>query len=159
MPANRSYDVFLLERGTKLTLISQSYNLIQHQPSLTLTRHDTLLYVSKTVRKILDETCQNILSYEAMDCIIDIVEEKIMSQGNFCLPFQYKNVFAKLNLVFPQCIDDLTLSSTNFQVSIIAFNSTYKTIDFFRGYGTSLTFMLNKDVPLCARMLNTTVRR
>ena len=51
MPANRSYDVFLLERGTELTLISQSHNLIHHQPTLTLTRHDTLLYISKTVHK------------------------------------------------------------------------------------------------------------
>ena len=118
MPANRSYDVFLLERGTKLTLISQSYDLIQHQPTLTLTRHDTLLYISKTVHKVLDENCQNILASERMDCIIDKVQEKNLSAGNFCLPFQYKHVFPKLNSAFPQCMDDQILSSENIMVNV-----------------------------------------
>ena len=125
MSANRSYDVFLLERGTKLTLISQSYNLIQHQPTLTLTRHDTLVYISKTVHKVLDETCQNILASERMDCIIDKVQEKNLSTGNFCLPFQYNNVFPKLHSAFPQCTDDKTLSFQNIQVNMFASNMIY----------------------------------
>ena len=140
MPANISYDIFFLERGTKLTLISQSYNLIQHQPTLTLTRHDTLLYVSKTVHKILDETCQNILANVAMDCIIDRVQEE-MSHGNFCLPFQYENVFPKLKLVIPPCMDDKTSSTTNFPVRIQISSDMYYilllTKFIFRGYGTS----------------------
>ena len=118
MPQNRSYDVFLLERGTKLTLISQSYNLLQHQPSLTLTRHDTLLYISKTVHKVLDEDCDNILASERMDCIIEKVEEKSFSSGNFCLPFQYDNVFPRLRADFPKCMDDRAVSFKNIMVSV-----------------------------------------
>ena len=128
MPANRSYDVFLLEKGTKFTLISQSYNLIQHQPTLTLTRHDTLVYISKTVHKVLDETCQNMLASERMDCIIDKVQEKNISAGNFCLPFQYNHVFPKLHSAFPQCIDDITLSSQNILVNLFASNIIYITM-------------------------------
>ena len=118
MPGNRSYDVFLLERGTKLTLISQSFNLMQHQPTLTLTRHDTLLYISKTVHKVLDETCQNIFASERMDCIIDKVQEKILLKGNFCLPFHYNNVFPKLHSKLPQCIDNADLIKRNIDVNI-----------------------------------------
>ena len=106
MPQNGSYDVFLLERGTKLTLISQSYNLLQHQPSLTLTRHDTLLYISKTVHRVLDENCEPILASQRMDCIIDKVQERNLSTGNFCLPFQYDNIFPRLRADFPNCMDD-----------------------------------------------------
>ena len=106
MAADRTYDVFLLEKGTKLTIISQFYNLLQHQPTLTLTRHDTLLYLSKTVHQIRDENCQEILASEMMHCIIDKVQEEDLSKGNFCLPFQYINVFPKWRLAFPQCIDD-----------------------------------------------------
>ena len=118
MPANLSYDVFLLEKGTKLTLISQSYNLIQQQPTLTLTRHDTLLYISKTIHKILDKTCKNILASERMDCIIDKVQESnLTTEDNFCLPYQYSKVFPKIHSAFPQCTNNLTLSSINFRVS------------------------------------------
>ena len=119
MPANQSYDIFLLERGTKLTLISQSFNLIHHQPTFTLTRHDTVLSISKTVHKFLDATCQDILASERMSCIIDKVQENIQSTGNFCLPFQYNNVFTQLNSAFPQCIDDQVLSSENILVNAI----------------------------------------
>ena len=121
MPANRSYDVFLLERGTKLTLISQSFNLMQHQPTLTLTRHDTLLYISKTVHKVLDDTCQNLLASEMMDCIIDKVRdfaEKNLTKGNFFLPFHYKNVFPKLHSKSAQCSDDVNLVRKNIMVNI-----------------------------------------
>ena len=118
MPQNGSYDVFLLERGTKLTLISQSFNLLQHQPSLTLTRHDTLLYISKTVHKVLDENCDNILASERLDCIIGKVQEKNFSTGNFCLPFQYNKVFPRLRANFPKCMDDHAVSFKNIMVSI-----------------------------------------
>ena len=118
MSANRSYDVFLLEKGTKLTLISQSYNLLPHQPTLTLTRHDTLLFLSKTIHKVLDETCQNILASERMDCITEKVQEKNLSAGNFCLPFQYNVVFPKWHSKFPQCSDDVDLTKFNIDVTI-----------------------------------------
>ena len=119
MPGNISYDIFLLEKGTKLTLISQSYNLIQQQPSLTLARHDTLLYLSKTVHKSLDKTCKNILASDLMDCIIDTIQDSnITMEENFCLPYQYNKVFPKFQTTVPQCTNNLTLSSMIFPVSI-----------------------------------------
>ena len=35
MPTLESYDVFLLEKGTKFALISQTFNIIQPQPVVT----------------------------------------------------------------------------------------------------------------------------
>ena len=118
-----SFDVFLLEKGTKLTLIFQSYKLIQHQPTVTLTRHDTNLYISKTVYQVLDDTCQDILAYERIDCIINEVQEKNLSTSDFCLPFQFHNVFPKLRLSFPSCMDNLTLSTNNINVNSFHFTT------------------------------------
>ena len=109
MPANRSYDVFLLGRGTKLDLISQSIN--QPQPSLTVT-HDTQLFISKTIAKTSNKTCHDIAISEKMECIIDKIGEHLLSDGITCLPFYYHNVFTKLHSEFALCKDDAALTDT-----------------------------------------------
>ena len=103
MPANRSYDVFLLGRGTKLSLISQS--VTQPQPLLTVT-HDTQIFISKTIAKTADKTCHEITISEKMECIIDKIGEHLLSIGITCLPFHYRNVFTKFHSEFSQCIND-----------------------------------------------------
>ena len=113
MPVNRSYDLFFLEHGTKLSMISQVFT--QLQPSLTLT-HDTQLLISKTVVRGLKEDCQKISPSERMSCIIDNVQERAMSTGISCLPFQYNYVFPILYSKFPQCQDDHDLSFTSLNV-------------------------------------------
>ena len=115
MPANRTYHVFLFERGTKLSLVSQV--IMQPQPSFTL-KHDTQLLISKTIRKTSEAMCQNILASERMTCIRDKVEDKIVSTELSCLPFQYTNVFSTLNSRFPSCKDNPDLSSKNINVII-----------------------------------------
>ena len=109
MPANRSYDVFLLERGTELSLITQ--NFIHPQPSLTVT-HDTQIFLSKTINKISETTCQKITPSERMDCVIEKIQTKILKTGISCLPFQFNNVFSKLYYKFPKCTNNSTLAST-----------------------------------------------
>ena len=118
MPANKSYDVFLLEKGTKFTLISQLYHIIQTQPTLTLNRHDTILYISKTIHKVLDETCNNILASKRIDCIRDKAQEFEITSGNFCLPFQYNTFFPKWHSAFPQCNDDKNMVFLSIKVNI-----------------------------------------
>ena len=107
--ANRSYDVFLLERGTKLSLISQS--IVQPQPSLTVTQ-DTQLFISKTIVKTSNKTCHNIAISEKMECIIGKIREHLLSDGITCLPFYYHNVFTKLHSEFALCKDDTALIDT-----------------------------------------------
>ena len=107
MPAKRSIDVFLLERGTKLSLMSQS--IIQPQPALTVAK-DTQIFISKTIVKTSEKTCLNINISEKMNCIIDNIEEHILSQGISCLPFNYYKMFPKLHSNFSQCKDDSILA-------------------------------------------------
>ena len=115
VPAKRSYYVFLLEKGTELSLISQV--ITQPQPSFTL-KHDTQLLISKTVRKTSDGLCQNISASQRMTCFRDKVEDKILSTKLSCLPFQYTHVFKSLNSKFPPCKDDPVLSAENINVII-----------------------------------------
>ena len=103
MPRNKSYDVFLLEQGTQLSLISQ--NFFQPQPSLTVT-HDTTLFLSKTIEKTSDDTCQKVSMKEKLDCMIEKLPEKLMSVGKSCLPFYYYNVLPTLHSHFSICNDD-----------------------------------------------------
>ena len=103
IPRNQSYDVFLLERGTKLSLISQSF--IQSQPTLRVD-HDTQLFISKTISKTSSKICQDISIAEKMDCIIKNLQEKLVSQGISCVPFYYYDIFPKLRSPFSYCNDD-----------------------------------------------------
>ena len=111
LPANRSIDVFLLGRGTKLSLISQSF--IQPQPTLTVT-HDSQLFISKTISKTSKKTCQEISISEKMDCITDKIEAKLLSGGLSCIPFYYYDVFPKLHSTFSQCKDDSVVEAFNY---------------------------------------------
>ena len=110
MPANRSYDVFLLEHGTEMSLISTSF--IQSQPSLTVT-HDTQLFLSKTVTKTMDKTCRQIAIAEKMDCIIEKVGNDLLSYGATCLPFYFNNIFSKFHPEFYQCENDKDFNYTS----------------------------------------------
>ena len=114
MPANRSYDVFLLERGTELSLISQ--NFIQPQPTLTVT-HDTQIFLSKTISKISEETCQKIPTSKRMECVIGKIQTDILRTGITCLPFHFSGVFPKLHSKFPQCKNDSALAASILSVS------------------------------------------
>ena len=71
MPANRSFDIFLLEPGTELSLISA--NFIHPQPSLTVV-HDTQIFLSKTISKVSEETCEDITTSEKMECIVKNIQ-------------------------------------------------------------------------------------
>ena len=108
MPAHRSYDVFLLGPGTKLSLISQS--IIQPQPTLTVA-HDSAVFISKTVVKTTNQTCQKISISEKLDCIIDKIQETLPSMGISCLPFYYYDTFPKLHSEISQCKDDSVLGN------------------------------------------------
>ena len=109
MPVNRSYDVFLLERGTMLSLISQIF--IQPQPTFTVT-HVTQIFLSKTISKISEATCQKITTPERMDCVIENIQTQVLKTEISCLPFQYSNVFPSLYSKFPQCTNDSALADT-----------------------------------------------
>ena len=109
MPDNRTYNMFLLGNGTKLSLITQS--IIQPQPAIKVS-HDTQLFMSKTIAKTSDKTCQDITIAQKMDCLINKIEEKLLSIGIACLPFFYSDVFPKLRAKFGQCEDDSTIPST-----------------------------------------------
>ena len=103
MPRNKSHDVFLLEQGTELSLISQSF--FQPQPSVTVT-HDTALHISKTIEKTSDNTCQKVSMKEKMDCMIRKLQQKLVSEGESCLPFYYYNVLPTMHSHFSICKDD-----------------------------------------------------
>ena len=107
MPAKRSFDVFLLERGTTLSLISQS--IIQPQPAVTVAK-DTQLFISQTIVKTSDNTCHKITTSERMNCIIDRIEEHLLSKGISCLPFNYYKMLPKLHSNFSQCKEDSILA-------------------------------------------------
>ena len=116
LPANISYDVFLLEEGTQLSLISQ--NFIQPQPTFTVT-HDAQIFLSKTVSKISETTCQDITSSERMECVVDNIQTTILQTGISCLPFQFNNVFPKLYSKFSPCTNDSALAYKIVQVGCI----------------------------------------
>ena len=103
MPRNESYDVFLLEKGSKLSLIAHKF--FQPQPSVTIT-HDTALYISKTIEKTTDYTCQKVSTKEKMECMIEKLQQKLLSEGISCLPFYYYNELPMLHSHFSICKDD-----------------------------------------------------
>ena len=103
LASNRSYDVFLLEPGTKLTLIATTFP--NPQPSLTVA-HDTQSFITKTITKISDKTCHAIPISEKMDCIIGRIGKDLLSRGSACLPFYFYAPFSKLHPEFSECKDD-----------------------------------------------------
>ena len=126
MPANRSYDVFLLGRGTKLSLIS----------------HDTQIFISKTIAKTADKTCHEITISEKMECIIDKIGEHLLSIGMTCLPFYYQNLFTKLHSEFSHCIDDTDSRTVHevrqFPIKCNKYVLPYEFSDYLDTYSTKL---------------------
>ena len=117
MSTTGSYDVYLLEKGTKFALISQSFATFQSQPALTINRvHD--IFISKSVHRTMEENCQDISTSERIDCIVDKVQDELMSEGNFCLPFQYNQFFPRLLTTFPQCPEESS-SSSEFKITLV----------------------------------------
>ena len=108
--------MFLLGRGSKLTLIVQ--NIIQPQPTLKVT-HDTTLLISKTITKTSEKPCQDITISERIDCIINKTEEDLVSKGIPCLPFYYLDLFPTLNAKFSQYKDDFPSTALIFNVKSI----------------------------------------
>ena len=118
MSTTGSYHVYLLEKGTKFALISQSFSAFQSHPALTINRvHD--LFISKSVHQTMEENCQYISISERIDCIVDIVQDKLMSEGNFCLPFQYNQFFPRLLTTFPTCTEETSSASKPTRVNIV----------------------------------------
>ena len=105
---NRTYDVFLIRPGTKLSVITQQ--IIDPQPTLRVT-HDTQVFISKTISVTTQKTCQYITISEEMDCIINKIEENLLSRGIPCLPFLYHNVFPRLLKNLSYCSDDFSSTS------------------------------------------------
>ena len=117
MPANRSYDVFLLERGTELSLITQSF--IKPQPKLTVTR-DTQIFLDMGILKVSNPECQHITASERMNCVINRTQAALLKRDISCLPFQFSNVLHKLYSKFPPCTNDSTLATKILLVRLIA---------------------------------------
>ena len=113
LSAKRSYDVFVLEPGTKLSLITQRF--MEPQPALTITQNSQI-FLSKTISKISEPTCQTTSTSRRMECVIDKIQSVISTTGISCLPFQFSNVFPILFSKFPPCKNDSTLSATIFTV-------------------------------------------
>ena len=103
MPQNMSYDVFMLEQGTGLSLIAQKFFV--PQPAVTVT-HDASLFISKTIEKTSDDTCQMVSMREKMECMIEKLQHKLISEGKSCLPFYYYNVLPTFHSHFNRCKDD-----------------------------------------------------
>ena len=110
---NRSFDLFLLEKGSELLLIMQEF--LFPQPILTVT-HDSQISLSMSVRKISDARCQKITASDQMRCSQDKVESKIREKEFPCLPFQYKSVFPKLYSEYQQCKKEFPSSAMSFHV-------------------------------------------
>ena len=119
MPPNRSYDVFILGRGTKLSLIAQA--IIQPQPTATVT-HDTQLFLSKIITKTSDKTCYDITIAEKMNCIKDKIQKDLLTYGISCLPFYFYNQFPKLHSDIGQCKYD-----TDWSREIYSVRNRYRT--------------------------------
>ena len=100
MPLNKSYHVFLLEDGEKLSLVTQVF--VNAKPSLTVAS-DTLIYLSNKVTRVSSPDCQPISAAQLQQCILERVKEKIPSMNISCLPFQVKSLFPTLHDLYPQC--------------------------------------------------------
>ena len=65
------------------------------------------MFISKSVHQSMEENCQDISTSERIACIIDRVQEKLKSEDNFCLPFQYNQFFPELLSSIPQCTQEM----------------------------------------------------
>ena len=113
LPSNRSFDIFLLEKGTKLSLITQEF--LRPQPSLTLTR-TTQLFMSLTITKTSNSTCQKITASEQMDCIVKRLGKVIIEENVSCLPLQVHTIFDEVFFDLPLCQNDIESAMSAFLV-------------------------------------------
>ena len=95
--------MFLLENGSKLSLITQEF--IRSQPSFTVT-HDTQIFMSMSLTKISNSTCQKITAAEEMNCVIDKAHKIILESNISCVPIHLYNIFNVLER-FPLCKNDV----------------------------------------------------
>ena len=109
----RSFDIFLLEKGTKLSLITQEF--LRQQPSLTIT-HTTQLFMSLTITKISDTTCQKITASEQMKCLVDKLGKMLTEENVSCLPLQVYAIFDDMDTRLPLCQNDSNSAMTAFLV-------------------------------------------
>ena len=120
-----SCDIFVLEKGSKLSLITQEF--VRSQPSLTIT-HTTQLFISLTITKISDDICQKITAAQQMECYINILHNRIIEEDAIsCLPLQIYNIFNESALDLPLCQNNsdsamlayMVISKLNFMHNII----------------------------------------
>ena len=103
LPLNRTYDVFLLEKGSKLSLVTQEF-LTRPQPSFTLD-HSTQLFISFTITKISNENCQKITASQQMKCIVEKLGKAIQKEVS-CLPPQVYTILNEVDFEMPLCKND-----------------------------------------------------
>ena len=103
MPQNRTFDVFLLEDGTELELVTQ--NFVRLQPTITMTS-DVVVTLSMAILKIADNTCKDISAKTLSKCIIAKMEESLPPQGINCLPFPFHGLFSGWQKEYPLCTDE-----------------------------------------------------
>ena len=115
MPMDRSYHVFLLEDGEDLSLVTQIFVTVQ--PSLIVTS-DTLIYISNRITRISGQDCEQITAEQLQQCIMGIVEDKIMSLNISCLSFQVQSLFPGLRKLYPQCENETEALEYNKKVCI-----------------------------------------
>ena len=100
MPPNRSYHVFLLEDGDDFSLVTQLF--LKIQPSLTVSS-DTLMYISTSMKKISSHNCKHVTAGELSQCIMEKVQQNVMSWNLSCLPFQAHKMFPTLHATYAEC--------------------------------------------------------
>ena len=109
-----SFDIFVLEKGSKLSLITQEF--VRSQPSLTIT-HTTQLFISLTITKISDDTCQKITADQQMECYIDKLQNRIIEEEAIsCLPLQIYNIFDESALDLPLCQNNTNSAMSAYMV-------------------------------------------
>ena len=156
LPLNRTYDVFLLEKGSKLSLVTQEF-LTRPQPSFTLD-HSTQLFISFTITKISNKNCQKITASQQMKCIVEKLGKAIQKEVS-CLPPQVYTILNELDFEMPLCKND-----TDSARKAILVWKTYSSLlsdlshdNTFRLHYLFLKATKTSDVQFCVRMLNTTL--
>ena len=147
-----SFDLFLLERGSKLSLITQED--LNPQPSFTIT-HATQLFMSLTITKISNSTCQKITASDQMKCFVDTIGKTILEdEAVSCLPFQIYDIFRGSNLDLPLCQDDIHSAMSAYMVvqtnylciNHIHVNAKYFFSGYFGCHGTPTRYRLSHYV-------------
>ena len=131
-----SFDIFLLEKGSKLSLITQEF-VLRPQPSFTIT-HTTQLFISLTITKISDDNCQRITTPQQMECYINKLRMRIIEEEDIsCLPPQIYNIFYESDLDLPLCQNNTNSAMSAYMVISnlkLMHNKNIIAKTFFSGY-------------------------